>query len=92
MDKKKILVGAAVAGILGASGMIAGATAAYAEEAKGHCVGANSCKGKSACHTATNDCASQNSCKGKGYIETTKADCAKLMKKDKKIKFEASES
>ena len=32
------------------------------------CVGANSCKGTSACKTATNSCAGQNACKGQGFV------------------------
>ncbi|MFZ2063453.1 MAG: hypothetical protein WAU82_20760 [Candidatus Binatus sp.] len=37
------------------------------------CLGANACKGQSACKTATNDCQGKNSCKGKGYVITTDA-------------------
>ena len=37
------------------------------------CLGANVCKGQSACKTATNDCKGKNSCAGKGYIITTDA-------------------
>jgi hypothetical protein len=37
------------------------------------CLGANACKGQSACKTATNDCQGKNSCKGKGYIVTSDA-------------------
>lgn len=39
------------------------------------CTGVNSCKGKSACATASSSCAGQNSCKGKGWIKVSKADC-----------------
>ena len=46
-----------------------------ADDAKGHCMGANACKGKSACKTADNACAGQNACKGKGFTEMTKAEC-----------------
>ena len=42
---------------------------------KGKCVGGNSCKGQSACATASSSCAGQNSCKGTGWVKTTKADC-----------------
>jgi uncharacterized membrane protein len=35
------------------------------------CLGANACKGQSACKTATSDCQGKNSCKGKGYVITT---------------------
>ena len=54
------------------------ASAQAAEEGKGHCVGANACKGKSACKTASNECAGLNACKGKGYLEMTKAECDKV--------------
>jgi hypothetical protein len=37
------------------------------------CLGANSCKGQSACKTATNSCKGKNSCAGKGYIITSDA-------------------
>ena len=37
------------------------------------CLGANACKGQSACKTATSDCMGKNSCKGKGYIVTSDA-------------------
>lgn len=39
------------------------------------CSGINSCKGKSACGTATTACAGLNSCKGKGWIKTTAKAC-----------------
>ena len=32
------------------------------------CLGANSCKGQSACKTANSECQGQNACKGKGYV------------------------
>lgn len=60
---------------------LAGAVAApqvKAEDAKGHCMGANACKGQSACKSASNACKGQNACKGKGFSEMTKADCAKI--------------
>ena len=47
-----------------------------AKMAKVKCSGINSCKGKTACATATNSCAGQNSCKGKGWIKTSKQECA----------------
>jgi hypothetical protein len=61
--------------------LLAGAVATpsfAAEEAKGHCMGANACKGTSACKTAANACKGQNACKGTGFTETTKADCEKV--------------
>ena len=41
----------------------------------GKCMGGNSCKGQSFCHTATSMCAGQNSCKGQGWIKATMAEC-----------------
>jgi hypothetical protein len=34
------------------------------------CVGANACKGQSACKTASSSCKGQNACKGKGVTMT----------------------
>jgi uncharacterized membrane protein len=53
-----ILAGAAVAPI------------SHAAEAKGHCLGANACKGK--------DATGHNACKGKGFLVMTKAKCDKI--------------
>lgn len=60
--------------------------AVHAEDAKIKCVGANSCKGKSACATAKNSCQGQNSCKGVGYLSLTQAECdaAKAKMKEEK--------
>jgi hypothetical protein len=61
--------------------ILAGAVAvpaAHAAEGKGHCVGANACKGQGACKSAANDCKGQNACKGKGYLSITKAECDKI--------------
>jgi hypothetical protein len=41
----------------------------------GKCMGGNSCKGQSYCHTSTTGCGGQNSCKGQGWIKATKAEC-----------------
>ncbi len=57
--------------------MLAGAAmapVAQAEEAMGHCIGANSCKGQGACKSASNACKGQNACKGKGFVTLTKSD------------------
>ncbi len=61
-----------------ASLILAGAVSvpqASAEAAKGHCMGANACKGHGACKSASNACKGQNACKGKGFVEMTKAEC-----------------
>lgn len=81
-----VLLTAAVAGIMGAT--IATANIAQADD--GHCMGANACKGKSACKTAKNDCAGKNGCKGSGFTASSKEDCDKMAKKNHKVKFEAA--
>ena len=59
--------------------------ASAAQEAKVKCEGVNSCKGQTACATATNSCKGQNACAGKGYLEMSKAECdaAKAKMKEK---------
>lgn len=76
---KTTLAGAAAALLL-AGCSTASDTAKMAKEpaakmAEVKCSGINSCKGTSACKTATSACAGQNSCKGHGWIKATKADC-----------------
>ncbi len=92
-NKGQFLFHAAIAGIIGASTM-ALSSGAFADDAagtneKGHCIGANSCKGKGSCkQVSKNDCAGKNGCGGKGFLEKTKAECDALAKKDKKVHFE----
>jgi hypothetical protein len=50
-------------------------TTASADDAKVKCSGVNSCKGQSACKSASNSCKGQNSCKGTGFKMMTQADC-----------------
>ena len=57
---------------------------ASAADAKVKCEGVNSCKGTSACSTATNACQGHNSCKGKGYLMLTQAECDAAKAKMKK--------
>jgi hypothetical protein len=57
---------------------------ASAADAKVKCEGVNSCKGKSACATATNSCQGHNSCKGNGYLMLTQAECDAAKAKMKK--------
>jgi hypothetical protein len=50
--------------------------AAAEKSASVHCLGINSCKGKSACKSASNSCKGQNSCKGEGWLpEKSKNAC-----------------
>ena len=40
------------------------------------CGGINSCKGTSACATATSSCKGLNACKGQGWIKASASDCS----------------
>jgi len=77
VDRKNgAVLAAAAAALFVTAPMLANAGAHEGKaEATGHCVGANSCKGTSACATANTSCKGQNSCKGKGFTVTTKAAC-----------------
>lgn len=56
--------------------LVGGVTPLKAAPAKVHCLGANSCKGKSDCHTPKNACKGTNSCKGQGWVfKETAKDC-----------------
>lgn len=79
---------AAAASLMLAGAVVAPAAHADGHAAKGHCVGANACKGKSACKTANNACAGKNACKGQGFTSTTKEECDKI----EGAKFEPVES
>ncbi|HWY72137.1 MAG TPA: hypothetical protein VNW98_00735 [Burkholderiaceae bacterium] len=76
---KRRLSGAAIAAA--AAGLFAMGHAApilaAEEQAKIHCEGVNSCKGKSDCSSAKNSCKGQNACKGQGFLEMTPEACAK---------------
>jgi hypothetical protein len=75
--KSGAAMAAAAAGIF-LSGAVASAVSNAATDAVGHCMGANACKGQSACKSAANACKGQNGCKGKGFLEMNKADCDKI--------------
>lgn len=83
MHKSKTLSGLGLATAAALMFSAAPLTASAADAAKVKCEGANACKGKSACHTATSGCQGQNSCKGKGYLMLTKAECDATLAKMK---------
>ncbi|MGH1349208.1 MAG: BufA2 family periplasmic bufferin-type metallophore [Methyloligellaceae bacterium] len=67
---------AAAAAALILSGASVGVTSAQAGDGKKvHCYGVNSCKGTSACKTASSACKGQNGCKGKGFLSLTAEEC-----------------
>jgi hypothetical protein len=67
------MLATAVALMFTGSAMAADSAGSATTPAQVKCVGGNSCKGQSACKTATSGCAGQNSCKGKGYVMTSSA-------------------
>lgn len=75
MTKTGFTLAAAAATFFAAGAAMVLPTAASAGEGV-HCMGANACKGTSACKTATNACKGQNACKGTGFTVTKdKAEC-----------------
>lgn len=79
MSTKGALIAAMAAGLFSAGtsrqASAADEAAKEGKDAKVQCQGVNSCKGKSACHTATSGCAGQNACKGKGWIMMSEKEC-----------------
>ena len=72
ISRRSGVVLAAAAAALFATGVVTYTSSAHAGGV--HCGGINSCKGQTACKTASNACKGQNSCKGQGYLETASAD------------------
>jgi len=76
MTQKSLLLGAALSGLLIASGCAhSHDSASMGEMAKGQCHGVNDCKGKGECKTLANSCEGKNDCKGKSWMSMSKADC-----------------
>jgi hypothetical protein len=72
MSTKGALIAAMAAGLFAAGTPL---LANAGDSDKVHCQGDNSCKGKGACHGASNGCAGQNGCKGKGWVEMSEKEC-----------------
>lgn len=92
-NQSQLIVRAAIAGLISAAtvGISSAAMAADDGSIKGQCVGANACKGQSGCkQEGLNACKGHNGCAGKGFLEKTKAECEAIIKKDKKVHFQAS--
>jgi len=79
------LAAAAATLFLAGATMSAEPTTAHAADAMGKCIGANACKGQSACKGGNHECKGLNSCKGQGFAAMTKAQC-----KVAKGKFQAA--
>ncbi len=73
MTIKTATVIAAAAAAMFAAGTIASVSHAQAGV---KCTGINSCKGTSACKTATSSCKGMNACKGQGWVSAKdQAEC-----------------
>ena len=84
---KKSLLGAAVAGIVSASILVA---PSFAGDKKGHkhskdgkgetekCYGVNKCSGHGKCGGVGTSCAGTNKCAGQGWLELPKGLCLEL--------------
>ena len=91
MNKNKWLLGAAVAGILGA-GLAQSADAKKAAAKKDEpktstetasdelvpCYGINKCSGHGKCGQESHACAGMNACKGQGWIKVPKDTCEEI--------------
>ncbi|MGQ0677833.1 MAG: BufA2 family periplasmic bufferin-type metallophore [Rhodospirillales bacterium] len=75
MKKTGIVLAATAAAAFATAGIVGSFSPAQAAV---KCVGANACKGQSACKTATSSCKGLNACKGQGWVESAdKAACEK---------------
>ena len=78
MKKSNMLMGAAIAGLLGAT-MASNVMAADAKKADTEkCYGINACKGHGKCGQAGHACAGQNACGGQGWIDVIKGTCTDI--------------
>jgi hypothetical protein len=67
---------AAAAATLFLAGTVVSTTSTPADAAQGKCMGANACKGQSACKSASNACKGMNACKTNGFtMASSEAAC-----------------
>lgn len=66
---------AATAALVAISATSTPAFAQQGRNANVHCYGVNTCRGQSACRTASNECRGQNTCRGQGFRELTARQC-----------------
>jgi len=71
-NRNRALLGAAVAGIVGAAAMAQPALAA--KEKNVPCYGVNACKGHGSCK-GSNDCKGKNGCKTQGWVPMPESSC-----------------
>ncbi|HVN84567.1 MAG TPA: hypothetical protein VMW17_06960 [Candidatus Binatia bacterium] len=79
INRGKVLLASAVAGLLAVGALAGTAQAAEEKGEKVKCYGANKCKGQGGCAGAGHACAGKNGCKGQSFVETdTKEACLKM--------------
>lgn len=77
--KNNALLGAVIAGLMGAAVMAAPASAKSMKAPKMiHCFGVNKCKGFGSCSGQGHSCAGMNSCKGQSWLPMPKKSCQAL--------------
>jgi uncharacterized membrane protein len=80
MEKRDMLLKAAVAGLMGVAVVSSTGSAKDAKmkekaDKNVHCYGVNKCSGAGKCGGEGHDCAGQNSCKGQGWLPMPKDSC-----------------
>jgi len=84
MNNKKLVIAAAITGMIAAGSLSLAPTAQAAE--KGECHGVNACKGKGECGGKGHACAGKNECAGKGWKQLSKQECEAAILKAAKEK------
>ena len=69
---------AAAAATLFLAGAVVSTSSAPANAAQGKCMGANACKGQSACKGGGNSCKGLNACKTNGFSMASEAKCTSM--------------
>jgi hypothetical protein len=78
LDSRSGATLAAAAATLFLAGAVISTTSAPANAAQGKCMGANACKGQSACKGAANSCKGLNACKTNGFTMASEAKCTSM--------------
>ena len=73
--KTGVAVAAAAASLFAVS--VPAISADMMDKADVKCAGANSCKGKSECKTASSSCKGLNGCKGQGWVKVASMEACK---------------
>ena len=75
VDPKKMLLSAAIAGVIAGTSGCSTSDQQSSELFMGECHGVNTCKGQGACGGTDHSCAGQNECRGQGWLKMSKDEC-----------------